>query len=51
MSRLVAVFATVAVSAMLDRFGVLGLDRVGLTPTRLLGFALLIGATALVTAR
>jgi transporter family-2 protein len=39
------------VSAMLDRFGVLGLDRVGLTPTRLLGFALLVGGTALVTAR
>ena len=39
------------VSATLDRFGVLGLDRVGLTPTRLLGFALLVGGTALVTAR
>jgi len=39
------------VSAILDRFGVLGLDRVGLTPTRLLGFALLIGGTAMVTAR
>jgi bacterial/archaeal transporter family-2 protein len=39
------------VSAILDRFGVLGLDRVGLTPTRLLGFALLVGGTALVTAR
>jgi bacterial/archaeal transporter family-2 protein len=39
------------VSAILDRFGVLGLDRVGLTPTRLVGFALLVGGTALVTAR
>jgi transporter family-2 protein len=39
------------VSAILDRFGLLGLDRVGLTPTRLLGFALLVGGTALVTAR
>jgi bacterial/archaeal transporter family-2 protein len=39
------------VSAILDRFGVLGLDRVGLTPTRLLGFALLVRGTALVTAR
>ena len=39
------------VSALLDRFGVLGLDRVGLTPTRLLGFALLLGGTALVTVR
>jgi bacterial/archaeal transporter family-2 protein len=49
------VAATVAgqlvVSAFLDRFGVLGLDRVGLTPARLLGFALLLGGTALVTAR
>ena len=39
------------VSAVLDRFGFLGLDRVGLTPARLLGFALLLGGTALVTAR
>ncbi len=41
----------VVVSAILDRFGFLGLDRVGLTPARLLGFALLLGGTALVTAR
>jgi transporter family-2 protein len=39
------------VSALLDRFGVLGLERVGLTPARLLGFALLLAGTALVTAR
>lgn len=39
------------VSALLDRFGVLGLDRVGLTPARLVGFALLLAGTALVTAR
>lgn len=49
------VAATVAgqlvVSAVLDRFGVLGLDRVGLTPARLLGFALLLTGTALVTMR
>jgi transporter family-2 protein len=49
------VAATVAgqliVSALLDRAGVLGLDRVGLTPTRLLGFALLLLGTAFVTAR
>jgi bacterial/archaeal transporter family-2 protein len=49
------VAATVAsqlvVSALLDRFGVLGLDRVGLTPARLLGFALLLAGTALVTTR
>jgi transporter family-2 protein len=49
------VAATVAsqlvVSAVLDRFGVLGLDRVGLTPARLVGFALLLGGTVLVTTR
>jgi transporter family-2 protein len=39
------------VSAILDRLGVLGLDRVGLMPARLLGFALLVGGTALVTTR
>jgi bacterial/archaeal transporter family-2 protein len=39
------------VSAILDHFGFLGLDRIGLTPARLLGFALLLGGTALVTAR
>ena len=41
----------VVVSAILDRFGFLGLDRIGLTPARLLGFALLLAGTALVTAR
>ena len=39
------------VSAILDQFGFLGLDRIGLTPPRLLGFALLLAGTALVTAR
>lgn len=39
------------VSAVLDRFGVLGLSRVGLTPGRLAGFALLLAGTALVTSR
>jgi uncharacterized membrane protein YdcZ (DUF606 family) len=39
------------VSTILDQFGFLGLDKVGLTPARLLGFALLLGGTALVTAR
>jgi transporter family-2 protein len=39
------------VSALLDQFGVLGLERIGLTPARLLGFALLFAGTALVTAR
>jgi bacterial/archaeal transporter family-2 protein len=41
----------VVVSAILDRFGFLGLEKIGLTPMRLLGFALLLGGTALVTAR
>jgi transporter family-2 protein len=49
------VAATVAsqlvVAALLDRFGVLGLERVGLTPARLLGFALLLAGTVLVTTR
>ncbi len=39
------------VSALLDRYGVLGLERIGLTPMRLGGFALLLIGTALVTAR
>src|SRR3954447_1135150 len=39
------------VSALLDRLGVLGLERIGLTPLRLSGFALLLIGTALVTAR
>jgi transporter family-2 protein len=37
------------VSALLDRAGVLGLEKVGLTFPRLLGFALLIGGVLLVT--
>jgi transporter family-2 protein len=49
------VAATVAgqliVSALLDRAGVIGLERVGLTPLRLAGFALLTLGTLLVTAR
>lgn len=49
------VAATVAgqliVAALLDRAGIIGLDRVGLTPLRLTGFALLILGTLLVTAR
>jgi transporter family-2 protein len=45
------VTSQLAVSALLDRFGVLGLDRVGLSASRVLGMALLLGGTALVTAR
>jgi transporter family-2 protein len=39
------------VSAILDRYGFLGLDRIGLTPARVAGFVLLLAGTALVTAR
>jgi transporter family-2 protein len=39
------------VSAILDRFGLLGLDEVGLTPLRLGGLALLLIGTAMMTAR
>ena len=39
------------VSAILDRLGVLGLERIGLSTTRVLGMALLLAGTALVTAR
>jgi transporter family-2 protein len=39
------------VSAMLDRYGVLGLERLGLTPLRIAGFTLLLAGTAMVTAR
>ena len=39
------------VSALLDRAGVLGLDQVGLTPLRVLGFALLLAGTFLVVVR
>ena len=49
------VAATVAtqlvVSALLDRAGVLGLDRVALSPLRLCGFVLLLAGTLLVTLR
>ena len=39
------------VSALLDRFGVLGLDRTALTPLRAVGFVLLLSGTLLVTLR
>jgi transporter family-2 protein len=39
------------VSALLDQFGVLGLERINLGPARIAGFALLLAGTALVTAR
>jgi bacterial/archaeal transporter family-2 protein len=39
------------VSAVLDRLGVLGLQRVDITPARIVGIALLLAGTALVTFR
>jgi transporter family-2 protein len=45
------VTSQLVVSALLDRLGVLGLERVGLSATRVLGMALLLAGTALVTAR
>ena len=38
-------------SAILDRFGVLDLERVGLSATRVIGIALLVVGTVLVTSR
>jgi transporter family-2 protein len=45
------VCSQLVVSALLDRAGVLGLSKVGLTPARLVGFLLLLVGTALVTLR
>jgi transporter family-2 protein len=41
----------IILSALLDKLGVLGLEKHGLTPMRLVGFGLLIIGIALVTAR
>lgn len=45
------VSAQLVVAALLDQFGVLGLEQVSLTPLRLLGIATLILGTVLVTLR
>jgi bacterial/archaeal transporter family-2 protein len=45
------VTSQIVVSALLDRFGVLGLEKVALTPLRVVGFVLLLAGTAFVTAR
>ena len=45
------VSAQLIVSALLDRLGVLGLDKIGLSPLRVAGFGLLLAGTALVTIR
>jgi uncharacterized membrane protein YdcZ (DUF606 family) len=47
----VTVSTQLVASALLDRWGLLGLDEVALTPTRLAGFALLLTGTVLVTLR
>lgn len=39
------------VSAILDRYGALGLDEIGLTPLRVAGFVLLLTGTLMVTIR
>jgi transporter family-2 protein len=45
------VTSQIVVSALLDRFGALGLEKVALTPVRIAGFVLLLAGTALVTVR
>ena len=45
------VSAQLIVAALLDQFGVLGLEQLSLTPLRLLGIATLICGTVLVTVR
>jgi bacterial/archaeal transporter family-2 protein len=45
------VTSQLVVAAFLDKLGVLGLDRVGLSANRVVGMALLLAGTALVTAR
>jgi transporter family-2 protein len=47
----VTVTSQLVVSGVMDRFGLIGLDRVALSPTRVIGFALLLGGVALVTLR
>lgn len=46
-----AISAQLIVGAILDRFGVLGLERLEFTPVRAIGFAALILGTILVTLR
>ena len=45
------VTSQLVVSGVMDRYGLLGLDRVALSPTRVVGFVLLLGGVALVTLR
>jgi transporter family-2 protein len=45
------VASQLVMSAVIDRFGMLGLQQVGLSGTRLAGIALLIAGTVLVTSR
>jgi transporter family-2 protein len=39
------------ISAIIDRYGLLGIDEIGLTATRLAGIGLLVAGTILVTSR
>jgi len=47
----VSITSQLIVAGILDRFGLLGLDRIDLTPARLAGFALLVAGVVLVTVR
>jgi len=47
----VSITTQLIVAALLDHFGLLGLEQTALTPARALGFALLIAGVVLVTAR
>lgn len=47
----VTVSTQLVASALLDRFGLFGLDQVALSPVRVAGFALLLTGTVLVTLR
>ena len=47
----VSITSQLIVAALLDHFGLIGLDEAQLTPARVLGFLLLIGGVLLVTVR
>jgi transporter family-2 protein len=47
----VSITSQLVVAALLDHFGLIGLDEMQLTPARVVGFLLLIGGVLLVTVR
>ena len=47
----VSITSQLIVAALLDHFGLLGLEQTDLSPLTVLGFLLLIGGVVLVTAR